>query len=122
MECSLPPGFAWYPPNYSRADEDERCLVVGGRQGVEVALARLRADGSTWLVTTNRHLPWERRAHGVHPTRDAALRMASRWATANAGRLKAEAGLKAAPGAGGGVRWDRAETGVQTPLEGRSGA
>lgn len=94
MEFDLPPDFAWYPPPYTRADEATRCLVVGGRLGVEVALVGPRVDGRTWLATVNRHLDWKHRGRGIHATRDEAMRMVSRWATAHAERLRAETEAK----------------------------
>lgn len=111
--------MAWQPRDYSRSDPAERSLVVVGPLGrVEVALVNRRADGVTWLATTNRHLPWDRRRSGVHATRAHAVRMLSRWAAAHAGRLLAEAGGRGRSD----PAWGRPPAGLQRGIEGASNA
>jgi hypothetical protein len=81
------------PQRYARADERNRSLILGEGWGVEVALVNVRADGTTWLATVNRHRTSHvgvRTGHGIHQSRDAAMRMLTRWAWAHADRLRRE--------------------------------
>lgn len=77
----LPEGFRWYRHMVGGRDFGEATLKLGGEQGFEVAIARLRADGETWVSEVRRYA--YPRPHTITRSRSRALYWAERWAAAN---------------------------------------
>lgn len=97
----LPNGFEWFTDEF-----DRRLLCVGGRYGTEIARVGRRADGTSWLLTVNRHLEWERRPWAVMPSAASAQRSVSRWAMARQHQIRADLAIQAArPPGPWGVRY-----------------
>jgi hypothetical protein len=77
----LPEGFRWYPHKVGGKDFGDLTLRLGGAQGFEVALVKLRVGDGGWLSTVRR---WaEDRPHAITRSRNRAIYWAERWATAN---------------------------------------